>query len=309
MTESEISLLDSLQVHDVYIAEIEKVLKELLQCNDTASFSREETPTTSSDILPESPHTTSSSTEQENYTKSEGNRKRNREPEVKSFVSKKKFKREDSRIVKNRERKVICSTHLSSEEKNILKYFAQKMQDAHVVDSWSHEVTHLVCKTQGGCAPRSMKYFFALLQGTWVVSHEWIMQSDAADYWLDEEEFEVERDQIGGEGIAKKMRKCAALGKKNKLFEGYRLLFSGKFSSPSAEELSTLQDLVGKAGMEIVKKCEHKKKIDEDCIILSGNRKDAKKMKKCQAKPVTLLWLLDSISNHCVQSQSDYEWK
>merc|ERR1719401_2543225 len=39
--------------------------------------------------------------------------------------------------------------------------------------------------------PRTMKYFDARLAGAWVVTSDWVLQSDAAGRWLPEADFQL----------------------------------------------------------------------------------------------------------------------
>jgi len=77
-------------------------------------------------------------------------------------------------------------------------------------------------RPEGGArtaASRTIKYFDALLAGSWVVSPDWVLESYAAERWLPEHGFELLGDSAGSGGPACSRRHGPPL------FSGLRLHF------------------------------------------------------------------------------------
>lgn len=76
-------------------------------------------------------------------------------------------------------------------------------------------------KKQSRCAgTRTIKYFDALLAGSWILSPEWVLQSNQHGCWLPEADFQVSGDVVGDGGPARHRRFGPCL------FAGLRLHFA-----------------------------------------------------------------------------------
>eukprot|EP01126_Amoeba_proteus_P016149 TRINITY_DN1740_c0_g1_i1.p1 TRINITY_DN1740_c0_g1~~TRINITY_DN1740_c0_g1_i1.p1 ORF type:complete len:283 (-),score=53.60 TRINITY_DN1740_c0_g1_i1:191-1039(-) len=114
-----------------------------------------------------------------------------------------------------------------------------------------NSTTHLVCKTdKKGSVERTFKYFYALLEGIWIVGYNWIKDSEKAKTWLPEEQYEVSVDSKGILDSPKFSRLNPTL---RPLLKGFMCTIDGKLRRlPHEEQLTEFKSLVRVSGMKFV---------------------------------------------------------
>jgi microcephalin len=64
---------------------------------------------------------------------------------------------------------------------------AQHLEDSVYEEKFSERTTHVVC----GAPRRTINVLYAIANGCWLISTEWVLQSLSAGGWLDEENYEI----------------------------------------------------------------------------------------------------------------------
>eukprot|EP00818_Percolomonas_sp_WS_P003854 CAMPEP_0117452170 /NCGR_PEP_ID=MMETSP0759-20121206/9449_1 /TAXON_ID=63605 /ORGANISM="Percolomonas cosmopolitus, Strain WS" /LENGTH=476 /DNA_ID=CAMNT_0005244921 /DNA_START=200 /DNA_END=1627 /DNA_ORIENTATION=+ len=126
---------------------------------------------------------------------------------------------------------VVITTGLDEGDRQIVEQVMQII-GGRFVNDFSSEVTHVVTSVSPteGTAKRTVKYACGVLQGCWIVSMDWIVESLENKRWLNEKCFEVSGDtkDIGAPAKGRERR----LAKRPPIFQGVKVLFCGDFSSP-----------------------------------------------------------------------------
>ena len=82
--------------------------------------------------------------------------------------------------------RALCST------RDLLEATIPHLGDCRLSDTVDKKTTHLV---SGG--ERTLKLMYALSQGCWLVTPEWVLKSLDAEQWLDERPFEMIKEYPG----------------------------------------------------------------------------------------------------------------
>lgn len=111
----------------------------------------------------------------------------------------------------------------------------------------SQEVTHLVIMPSSeGVASRTLKYLQAVVNGSWILSYQWILDSVREQKYQPEAKYLINADNKaeGAPAKARKHKKKNGTG----LFDGFEIHFHGTFppgKGPKIEELKWLARLGG----------------------------------------------------------------
>lgn len=226
---------------------------------------------------------------------------------------------------------VLLGTGLDAQKTRKLRRLASK-HGGKVVSDFTSNVTHVVTPDENHTARRTLKFMLGLLNGLWIVNFAWVTSCLDAGKYVSEEPFEISSDTVGKGGPAKG-RKSAG-GKA--LFEGYSFYLHGSFQapSPSKDDLKTLITTAGGTFLSrsppspkkaTAKRGRKKKSTEPDepsappvaagaddgrTVVLCDVGCSAKQAKEaqqmCARRPVSVLWLLDSISHFKPQALESY---
>jgi len=210
---------------------------------------------------------------------------------------------------------VILGTGLKSQMLAYIQMLVEKL-GGKLVDTYDGEVTHLVGLVDDtGCVRRTIKYCQAILAGAWVVSFDWIMKSFSAMQWVGEGEFQVKGD-IQPQNAPQKARLSLASGGQ-RLLKGYKFYLWGKFESPSKEEVSALVftgygRMIPSLPSAPLSTSDMMTTEARHTIILghpSFSHDDSATRSvffQCGRHPVSLSWLLDSITHYTTLPLENY---
>eukprot|EP01121_Diplochlamys_sp_Union-15-3_P001638 TRINITY_DN11408_c0_g1_i1.p1 TRINITY_DN11408_c0_g1~~TRINITY_DN11408_c0_g1_i1.p1 ORF type:complete len:306 (-),score=41.68 TRINITY_DN11408_c0_g1_i1:52-969(-) len=304
MTRQEIQrLIQTVNIYDVYLTEIELILKS--EPGDL--------------IPPEVPEMESDNPKQKNIsatTKLLGKKtKASQHPiEEKSLTEpprkrKKCNKSEEENpndyvVSHGRKSKgyVILGTGLTKQVINKLRKTVNKL-GGEFADDMSSGVTHLLTGTiQSKCAKRTVKYFYSILAGIWILDLEWINRCEKVNAWVDEEPFEILSDtqDVG----APKKGRLRSQNKLPGLFHSTSFIMYGAFKSMDCE---SLKQLIKVGEGKLVKENE----CGNDTIVLvdgACNKEKTKLVKKkFKRQPVKLTWFLDCVSAYKLLPMSEYK--
>eukprot|EP00049_Salpingoeca_infusionum_P008904 m.147595 g.147595 ORF g.147595 m.147595 type:complete len:658 (+) comp14166_c2_seq1:144-2117(+) len=124
----------------------------------------------------------------------------------------------------------VVVTGLDDIEKKYAQYVVRTL-GGRLAKDVDTKVTHLVCKADThGLVKRTMKHMLGILNGCWIVSYEWLVASATAQYWVDEEAFEVHGDSSGQRGP--KQGRLAAQTQSPKLFDSCRFFLPRELNQP-----------------------------------------------------------------------------
>ncbi|CAN1270291.1 BRCA1-associated RING domain protein 1 [Linum perenne] len=101
---------------------------------------------------------------------------------------------------------VFCGSALSPEDKLTLVDFGNSI-DVRVTKFWRPDVTHVIA--DGACT-RTLKVLMATLNGKWVLTMDWIKACMESKSPVDEEPYEVSRDNHGSTDGPRTGRLCAS---------------------------------------------------------------------------------------------------
>ncbi|CAH1772307.1 unnamed protein product [Owenia fusiformis] len=178
----------------------------------------------------------------------------------------------------------LVMTSLHSDEQGIVTSVVKKLGVFHITDAVGPGTSHVVC----GGPRRTLNVLKGIARGCWLVSKEWVLKSLEADKWLDEKEFEVTEYFP----VAKTRRefRTEKQEKLPSLFNNLETIYVAENSSPPKSHLTQLLQLCGAE----VTMCLRKATL---CV---GT------MTKNTAITVSEQWVLDSITQNCVQNIEDY---
>ena len=212
--------------------------------------------------------------------------------------------------------------------------------DVEVVADWSPDVTHIVTAApERKAEKRTLKVLHGIVHGAWVLSFEWVEASCIKGRWLLDELFEVELHSppvLQGYGLASESGALAGprLGRRRawraaragpssgtvpRLLEGKRFLLAGTFEAPRVprEDLVALIEGCGgklldrdgfawRAGL-----CSPPRRGHENVTILASHTITAQEVialaKEWGRQPITVSWLLDSVSAYRLCPHQPYE--
>ncbi|CAN1270281.1 BRCA1-associated RING domain protein 1 [Linum perenne] len=135
---------------------------------------------------------------------------------------------------------VFCGSALSPEDKLTLVDFGNSI-DVRVTKFWRPDVTHVIA--DGACT-RTLKVLMATLNGKWVLTMDWIKACMESKSPVDEEPYEVSRDNHGSTDGPRTGRLCAS-NNKPKLFQEFNFYLSGDFIPRYKKDLQTLIEAAG----------------------------------------------------------------
>jgi len=189
---------------------------------------------------------------------------------------------------------------------------------------WSPQVTHLVTISKENRKPerRTFKYLQCVLTGCWIINFDWIIASTRARRWVEEKTYELTLDSSSQ---SEEDRTVRDIWSPDRLLYGYRFFLHGDFD-PKMEDV-----LVSKSQVEALIRCGHGVILDkmptlpkdtlemlsernQKTIVLTSCPKfSGKNLTELQnlflttgRPPVSVQWLLDSISCYEILKPSHY---
>lgn len=125
---------------------------------------------------------------------------------------------------------VLVGTSLLADQEALLLAFVRRFGgriDAEFSDETTHVITKASAATKYLLPGRPLKYFYAILQGKWVLSFEWMSRCLQHNAKVDEKPFQVQGDQVAL-GAPEKGRR-AVDAKRPPLFAGLSFSFHSDF--------------------------------------------------------------------------------
>eukprot|EP01129_Flabellula_baltica_P010522 TRINITY_DN4459_c0_g1_i1.p1 TRINITY_DN4459_c0_g1~~TRINITY_DN4459_c0_g1_i1.p1 ORF type:complete len:401 (-),score=76.64 TRINITY_DN4459_c0_g1_i1:232-1434(-) len=192
---------------------------------------------------------------------------------------------------------VICSTNLSDDDTNQLRKIAKRL-GATVIDEYDETATHIVSGVVDSSKTirRTMKYFYGILNGQWIVNNDWINQSYKSKQWISEKKFEIKRDTSGP---CDGPRLGRATGKST-LFDSLSIYLHSTDLCPPKKEL---KQLIEYGGGTVIKRL---KKNGSGIIVICSTKKAMKLRRDYKIEPISVAWLLDCVSKYELLPFEDY---
>jgi len=176
-----------------------------------------------------------------------------------------------------------------------------------IAQKYTASVTHIVSTVNTDkLAKRTIKYFYGVVAGKWLLSFDWIIACLKEERWVDERDYEIKGDLVflGGPEKGRLRIENNIEG----IFVGLNLYIYGNFSSPSKEDLQSLVEI---GGAVILTKPPIPTMDNLNTFILCDpeiSEKESKLIFKSHGLiPISYQWILDSISKYELINVSDYE--
>lgn len=183
---------------------------------------------------------------------------------------------------------------------NLLQSFLSRFPFISLSSSFDPTVVrHLVTLAPTKVAKRTIKFLRAILNGSWIVSTEWMEECLFQGRLVEETPYEIRGDEYHPDEAAPRRARLSKLGNESSLLSGYSFYLYGAFSAPSIDDLRLL---VADSGAHLVTNVkELTKKRPGKVYILCDPKEQADFEKDAGiiAKFRPLLassWLLDCIS-------------
>jgi len=215
-------------------------------------------------------------------------------------------KRKHSRSSGQATSRVLVGTSLPAGMSQLLRNLVQRLGGTYLT-SFVQGTTHVITPPSTQFAPRTVKYLLGVLSGCWVVTADWLRACDESDCWLAEQPFEVKGDQHGLLGGPERARLLITAGDHTPLFRNFRLFLCGFFGPPNIPREELIR-LCTAAGAKMLARLPAKLVAEEPETVASRGvkvvlcprdtpSKEARKIyDKCGIIPISVAWLLDSIS-------------
>jgi len=204
---------------------------------------------------------------------------------------------------------VLLTTSLDERSIDMVKELATNL-GAIVTDKYSNNVTHVITACdQSRIARRTLKYCFAVMEGKWAVSFEWIKKCTEEECWVAEDKYEISGDftAVGAPKLSRESRD----NELPPLFDNYRIYLYGDVVSPTKEDLKKLLKLGGAdIATTLPRNATYKSLIN--VIVCDTNYVDGKPddeivpIKTMGIPFVDYGWVLDSVSYYKVLDVDDY---
>eukprot|EP01089_Gocevia_fonbrunei_P007745 TRINITY_DN1901_c0_g1_i1.p1 TRINITY_DN1901_c0_g1~~TRINITY_DN1901_c0_g1_i1.p1 ORF type:complete len:285 (-),score=42.12 TRINITY_DN1901_c0_g1_i1:104-958(-) len=125
----------------------------------------------------------------------------------------------------------ILSTGLTPHQNNAVRSTCSKL-GGQLSLHFTSKVTHIIIPSDNrGLTPhRTLKYMMGVLQGLWIVSYDWVKESEKAGKWVYEEDWEIQGDPVGQGGPKKARETFESNGPR--LFSDMKFYLCGHFKSP-----------------------------------------------------------------------------
>ncbi|KAJ1523669.1 hypothetical protein ONE63_001509 [Megalurothrips usitatus] len=134
------------------------------------------------------------------------------------------------------EKKIVC-TYMHRKDVEWVYNAAHKLGKCETENTVSAATTHVVC----GEVKRTINFLYGIARGCWILTQDWIRESENAGHWLDEEQFEVMTFAAA--------RQCRVaretLGVYNTIFNNGDSYYVARKTSPPYFELLKLMQLCG----------------------------------------------------------------
>lgn len=183
--------------------------------------------------------------------------------------------------------------------------------------------THIICHQINASrqVKRTLKYMLGMVAGCWIVDFSWVEASAVAGYWVDENPFEISRDDTNrrsdvGRCIPALARESQVSQKPHLLFGTLTCSLSGLFSDPKDIPKSSVIQLLTVGGASMVSLTSSRsllQDLDNPTSVVIFFSKDVgktqrKKLEQCYPGiPVlSVSWVLDSISHYRTLPYTDY---
>ncbi|XP_054165957.1 MATH and LRR domain-containing protein PFE0570w-like [Oppia nitens] len=194
---------------------------------------------------------------------------------------------------------VIISSGLDDSQRKKIQTICHRL-DAEVVDDWTDRVTHLVIikasdrDVKDMICPRNAKYMKALLANKWIVTFNWIVDSDKFNRFVDESNYEISADRSATEQrVANKSRISG-----QKLFAKQMFLFKDLKETSFFEELKQFISIGGGTIVDSDDQFErNKRKTDANKLIVISEAIGLPNTQKSGIKYISKKTFMDSISN------------
>ncbi|XP_029638881.2 breast cancer type 1 susceptibility protein homolog [Octopus sinensis] len=179
-------------------------------------------------------------------------------------------------------KKYLVMTSLSTSDQEMVKSVAKTLGECVISDNVKKSTTHVIC----GMPRRTLNVLFALSQGCWLVSKEWVSASMEAGCWLDENKFEL----VASYPVAQLYREQKQLNSGPKVFDKCGSIYVSAVKAPPKKDLIQLLQLCGGKVKNTI--CNASIYIGEEYhpSMIS----------------VTPLWIFDSISSGTALPFDDY---
>ncbi|XP_014782751.1 microcephalin [Octopus bimaculoides] len=179
-------------------------------------------------------------------------------------------------------KKYLVMTSMSTSDQEMVKSVAKTLGECVISDIVKKSTTHVIC----GMPRRTLNVLFALSQGCWLVSKEWVSASMEAGCWLDENKFEL----VASYPVAQLYREQKQLNSGPKVFDECGSIYVSAVKAPPKKDLIQLLQLCGGKVKNTI--CNASIYIGEEYhpSMIS----------------VTPLWIFDSISSGTALPFDDY---
>lgn len=212
-----------------------------------------------------------------------------------------------------RDQMTLLMTSMTRDQRALVESCAALLH-ARIVDSFSHEVTHLVTSvsTAGTCA-RTLKYLLTILTGKWVVSTQWIRACLETKGRVAEEPYEVPGSRTTPTSLTPRNARLNHDQQLPRLFDGCSFYLRGDFipPTPARDEITLLVKTGGGTVLHREPKPEtmalsefvipYHVRADQQlahcCIyVLHDNANAQPKMCGARRCDVPVAWLLDCVA-------------
>jgi hypothetical protein len=197
---------------------------------------------------------------------------------------------------------VIVTSGLNKRLLTQLMHLATKLGGT-LQQNFTPNVTHVIVNTSNGDqAQRTVKYLLGILNGCWIVSEKWIMQSVQLKQWAPCRDSEIQSDvRTTAIGAPTRSRLAGA----RRLLANVRVHLVGSFVGPSEEEVIQLVQFGGGAVLPLPAAPPLQAILVAPQQLSSAEVTDIFFTYQCH--PISVEWLLDSVSHYFVQPYKNYE--
>jgi hypothetical protein len=205
----------------------------------------------------------------------------------------------DESDVQSIDKVIIACTTLISDNK-LMNGFRNAFPSIKIVKKFDTSVTHLITSSFSHLmAKRTLKYLLAILNGSWILSADWILESVRTQTLQTRfENYEMRGDDYYPDEEAPKRARLSRKNGETPLLSGYSIYLYGDFSTPSQADLI---QLIENSGAILVKSAAELKRYRPKVVVLC----DAAVQSDFEADAGILVkyrpflgtsWLLDCIS-------------
>uniref|UniRef100_UPI00358E2A37 microcephalin isoform X5 n=1 Tax=Myxine glutinosa TaxID=7769 RepID=UPI00358E2A37 len=185
---------------------------------------------------------------------------------------------------------VLVMTSMHSEQQVLVQNIVKHLGQCKICDNVSNRTTHVVA----GDHRRTLNVLRGISQGSWILSIDWVLESEEAGYWVDEEPYEMTDSFPGARINRRRLYHSSTAPDITPLFSNEPAFYVCPSSSPPEECLKDLIRAYGgrlcrsphRAGIYVGRTARNA--LRSDCRVLSER------------------WVLDCITQYKVLPMDDY---